>query len=194
MKEKILKLRAMGFSYTQISKELGCSKGTISYHLGNGQKIKSANRRKSNRAKANPLTIKLYEYVSRKHTAKIKKLGVFSSKTLYKRIHWFQQGVNIMTQKLDFTVEDVINKIGECPSCYLTGQLLDLSKPSTYEFDHIIPKSRGGDNSLDNLGVCTKQANQSKRDMTPDEYINLCKQVLEHNGYHVSKISSGDRT
>ena len=48
-KENILKLRAEGKSYRQIEKELGCSKGTISYHLGVGQKnktrIKKNNRR-----------------------------------------------------------------------------------------------------------------------------------------------------
>lgn len=32
MKEKILDLFYRGFSYNQIRKELGCSKGTISYH------------------------------------------------------------------------------------------------------------------------------------------------------------------
>lgn len=32
MKEKILKLRSEGKSYNEIQKELGCSKGTISFH------------------------------------------------------------------------------------------------------------------------------------------------------------------
>ena len=40
MKEKILALREQGKSYNQIQEELGCSKGTISYHLGVGQKAK----------------------------------------------------------------------------------------------------------------------------------------------------------
>jgi len=34
VKEDILKLRKLGFSYNQICKELGCSKGTVSYHCG----------------------------------------------------------------------------------------------------------------------------------------------------------------
>ena len=85
------------------------------------------------------------------------------------------------------SVEDVLKKFGENPVCYLTGQSIDLSKPSTYHLDHIIPRSRGGNNSLDNLGLCTKQANQAKTNMTPDELINLCKVILQHQGYHVSK-------
>lgn len=34
MKEQILELRKQGKSYNEIKKELGCSKGTIAYHLG----------------------------------------------------------------------------------------------------------------------------------------------------------------
>lgn len=86
-----------------------------------------------------------------------------------------------------FTLEDVIDKVGENPLCYLTGQPIDISKPSTYEFDHIIPKSRGGTNQLDNLGVCLKLANRAKDSMTPDEFLNLCKLVVSHlDGTHES--------
>src|ERR1035437_3416711 len=35
MKDKILELRKNGLSYNEISKRLGCSKGTISYHCSN---------------------------------------------------------------------------------------------------------------------------------------------------------------
>ena len=37
-KENIFKLRAEGKSYREIQAELGCSKGTIAYHLGENQK------------------------------------------------------------------------------------------------------------------------------------------------------------
>ena len=53
MKEEILKLRAQGKNYNEISKILGCSKGTISYHCGDGQKEKyreyDRNRKEKNR-------------------------------------------------------------------------------------------------------------------------------------------------
>ena len=39
-KDNIIKLRDQGKSYTEIQKILGCSKGTISFHLGEGQKEK----------------------------------------------------------------------------------------------------------------------------------------------------------
>lgn len=40
-KEEIFRLRAEGKSYNEIAEQLGCSKGTISYHLGYGQKEKT---------------------------------------------------------------------------------------------------------------------------------------------------------
>jgi DNA-binding CsgD family transcriptional regulator len=43
-KENILRLRAEGKSYRQIQEIIGCSKGTIAYHLGSGQKEKTHKR------------------------------------------------------------------------------------------------------------------------------------------------------
>lgn len=44
-KEEIFRLKALGYSYKRIQEELGCSKGTISYHLGAGQKEKTKERK-----------------------------------------------------------------------------------------------------------------------------------------------------
>ena len=44
VKEKILALRQEGHSYNSIMKEVNVSKGTISYHLGEGQKEKTLSR------------------------------------------------------------------------------------------------------------------------------------------------------
>ena len=48
-KENILRLRSEGKSYRQIQAILGCSKGTIAYHLGPGQKDKTKDRTNRNR-------------------------------------------------------------------------------------------------------------------------------------------------
>lgn len=40
-KDNIIKLYAEGKSYREIQKILGCSKGTIAYHIGKGQKEKT---------------------------------------------------------------------------------------------------------------------------------------------------------
>jgi transposase len=48
-KNNIIKLRSQGKTYREIQKELGCSKGTISYHLGEGQKQKTRQRSQKRR-------------------------------------------------------------------------------------------------------------------------------------------------
>lgn len=51
IKDKIFELRKNGCSYKEIQEKLNCSKGTISYHLGIGQKDKVDKRRKDGRNK-----------------------------------------------------------------------------------------------------------------------------------------------
>ena len=51
VKNQIFNLRKKGYSYKKIQQELKCSKGTISYHLGIGQKDKVDKRRKDSRNK-----------------------------------------------------------------------------------------------------------------------------------------------
>lgn len=47
LSENIIRMHGEGISYREIKKELGCSLGTISYHLGDGQKTKTRARSKA---------------------------------------------------------------------------------------------------------------------------------------------------
>lgn len=69
--------------------------------------------------------------------------------------------------------------------CYLTGRKVEFNKRFSYELDHIIPRSRGGDCSFENLGIACVQANQAKRDMTLDEFFQLCIDVVKHNNLKI---------
>jgi hypothetical protein len=51
IKEQIIELKNSGRTYKQIQDKLGCSKGTISYHLGVGQKQKTIDRKRDRRNK-----------------------------------------------------------------------------------------------------------------------------------------------
>lgn len=60
-KDNILKLRAEGKSYNEISKELGCSKGTIAYHVGAGQKEKYHQRSQKRRTEVRAILARIKE-------------------------------------------------------------------------------------------------------------------------------------
>lgn len=187
MKEKILKLQKEGLSYSQIAKQLNCSKSTVCYHCGEGQKEKFSVRQRKNRAKNHPFKSKIANFS--KKTAKVisKKLSCKNTELLRFKIRNFSMSKSHEYQKPTFTVEDVVKKFGDTPKCYLSGESIDINKPRTYHFDHIIPRSKGGDNSIDNLGICTAKANKTKSDMSVDELLMLCKKILETNGFKVNK-------
>lgn len=63
LKDKILELKSKGYSYNQIKAQLGCSKGTICYHVGIGQRNKTGKRRRDGRNKVRKY---LQEYKSQK--------------------------------------------------------------------------------------------------------------------------------
>lgn len=83
-----------------------------------------------------------------------------------------------------FSAKQLLEKIGSDPRCQLTGRPIDLSDGPSYHLDHIIPKTKGGDNSLDNCQILCREANQSKAGLTTEEFLSLCAEVLD---YHKNK-------
>lgn len=86
-----------------------------------------------------------------------------------------------------FTAEELREKLESNPRCYLTGRSVDLLAPATYQLDHIHPASRGGTNELDNCGLVCKPANMAKGNMLHSEFLELCREVLEHHGFTVKR-------
>jgi 5-methylcytosine-specific restriction endonuclease McrA len=189
---QIHQLRSEGKSYREIEKQLGCSKGTICYHLGSDQKAKYTIRRHKSRSKEHPFVKKTQWFKYEKPSKHINKKQTYTTRPLISsKINLFcstRKGAKTMNyNKQNFTVDDVINKFEHSQQCYLTGDKIDINQPRSYHFDHVIPVSRGGDNSIDNLQLATKQANQAKGNMTPDEFLFFCKKVLEHHGFDITK-------
>jgi len=59
--------------------------------------------------------------------------------------------------------------------CALTGRPLGENP----QLDHIIPKTRGGDDSYENSRWLCFEANQSKRNLLDSEFIRLCRETVE---------------
>lgn len=89
--------------------------------------------------------------------------------------------------KEKFGVKEFFEVYGDVTNCYLTGRPIDINDPTTYTFDHKVPTTRNGDNSLENLGICCPEVNDAKGALLPEEFVALCRDVLEHHGYEVRK-------
>lgn len=187
LSEQILDLRKNGYSYRKIAKFLNCSYSIVCRTCDPTQKEKS--RLRVLKKGRHPFHHKMCNFKRINITTNTKPLTKTQNiyKLIQSKILYFTNQKGDIYMKPSFTVQDLLNKFGNNPVCYLTGESIDIYKPRTYHFDHIIPRSRGGTNDIDNLGICTKAANQAKNDMTPDEFFNLCKVILEYNGYQVSK-------
>ena len=166
LKEKILEMREQGFSYNEICGKLNVSKGTVSYHCGKGVKEKQYARQMKPRE----------DWMWKR---------AIIDWELHRDKDWFRKGQPTRKKALS-ELKGVINDVYD-NKCYLTGRELDMENGTNVVFDHKIPKSAGGSNTLENLGLCVKDANQAKSDLTLDELFELCKDILEHNGYEVNK-------
>jgi hypothetical protein len=84
--------------------------------------------------------------------------------------------------------EKTIEIIAESTKCAISGRTL------VFEIGHQdVPSIDRKDSRLGytkrNIQITSALVNKSKGEMTDEEYINVCRQVLEHNGYIVSKKS-----
>lgn len=189
-KEQILKLRQQNKTYSEIANILKCARSVVCYHCGVGQKEKTYQRSLKYNQKIGYLHFinkKIYAFLGTGYQAKNNR--ELNKNKFYRKIASFTKTLKHKGGKMteEVNTKSVLKKIGKTPKCYLTGRPINLNKSSTYQFDHIIPKSKGGTNDLANLGIACKEANIAKHNLYLDDFIKLCQDVLEHNGYQVIK-------
>jgi len=190
---QIKQLRKDGLSYRQIQKELGCAKSTIAYYCNDTEKENVKNRKEKQKkknighfsARQRLDTFKREKYIPRKSKKFAETDNEKSKKKSNMIYHFFRRNNELNEEKFQFN--DIMKKFGDNPKCYLTGRDINWDDPNTFSFDHIVPVSKGGKNTLDNLGLCCFDANQSKKDLSVEEFVSLCKDVLENFGYEVKK-------
>ena len=187
--EDILTLRKQGLSYSKIAKKLNCSKSTISYHLSEGCKDKIKERKKRYREEALWKTLfqdQVSSFRRRKmNTNKINMCTDWNKKfrTACSRF----RTRNKTGLKKKFTYHDAINHLGgTITKCYLTGREIDITKDN-FTLDHIVPVAKGGSCELENMEITIPEANAMKSDLMLDDFLNLCKEILENQGYSIIK-------
>lgn len=191
MKEKILNLRNEGKTYNEIKTILGCSKSTVSYYCGDDQKEKTKKRVSKRRENLIIKKLDTFKYVD-KDKSYYSIPEIKNGKNLNESLRKFQKRDNnsdgYINKEINksFTWNDVIKKFGENTKCYLSGEKINLYE-NNYNFDHIIPSSKGGTNELENLGILHKEVNMMKSNLLIEELFLWCSKILEHNGFTVSK-------
>ena len=66
--------------------------------------------------------------------------------------------------------------------CTVCGEELIINpKGENMQLDHIVPHTRGGTSELSNIVPIHKRCNQSKTDMTMEEYVELCQKIVKNN-------------
>lgn len=61
--------------------------------------------------------------------------------------------------------------------CAVTGRRLDKQNA---HLDHIVSRSKGGDNAISNLRWVHREVNYAKRDLTDEAFLRLCSEVVEY--------------
>jgi 5-methylcytosine-specific restriction endonuclease McrA len=167
MKENILKLKKEypKWGYRKLAKELNLKVGIVRYHLDPQAKEKTRLRKQKSRKNLNQI-------LKRK-------------KDNFQCVEGWRRSPNAITRgraKSLFTAEELKEKITTNPICYLTGRPINLLEPKTYQLDHIVPVAKGGKNELANCGLTCKEANMAKGEMTLEEFLKLCEEVLKNFG------------
>lgn len=94
----------------------------------------------------------------------------------YREAHRKQMAIWRGVHHEDWTEKQLIETYGS--NCYICHKPIDLTLPRQGEGsmeslwpDHVIPTSRGGENTIRNVRPCHRRCNQDKSNLTYEEYL-----------------------
>lgn len=184
--EQIRKLRdEKKLTIKKICEKLNISKYTFEYWYRN-KKDWNAKRMRVFRSTVNG---KIQTFVNRKerkqkppektYTIKIENLR----KQIWKRVKKMANA-KTTTDKAGLATA-LLEKFTKEPFCYISGEKIDLTELHTWQIDHITPISKGGLNTIENLGLVSKMSNRFKHSLTLEELEILSRKFLEKRGFKV---------
>jgi 5-methylcytosine-specific restriction endonuclease McrA len=134
----------------------------------------------------------------RRHESEVKKRWYAKKKTsgeclkckqpatvkMYCAEHWFVIIVRAGFKNIELVepLKALLEKQNH--QCALTGRKLQIGINAS--IDHIIPRSKGGKDTIDNLQWVDLDVNFSKSDLSQDEFINLAKEIVEHASRNIT--------
>lgn len=204
-REELKAMHESGLSYNKIREITGLSKSTISWHLSKKARSKvieyRAKKRKNSICwKLSRKTDHFLEKTKEKKQTKASKekpKRAFENKSIvFKRVakkdtignmtreFGYKDLLKHLGYKGEFTDEALANWEAKCA---YSGRKLNLLDSTSYSLDHIEPRSKGGTNDMENCALTSKEANMAKSDLSKDEFLKLCEDVLKHNGYKVEE-------
>jgi len=186
LNKKIIALRQKQYSFRQIAKQLNCSISTVSYALRKKTRDKAKKKFDDIPSYIRKIRKKIYSFKNPR-IPKNEKPAWYISKSPRQISKSISAKASRFQRTMTFNYKDVYKKYGDHFPCALTGRPIDFHKPETYEYDHIQPLSRGGENTLSNLQILCPEANQAKGSLTDQEFIELCKEVVIHTGHRIYK-------
>jgi|TARA_R100000482_G_C5113305_1_gene141682 5-methylcytosine-specific restriction endonuclease McrA len=186
LNKQIIALRKKGLPFSKIAKQLKCSISTVSYALRKKTRIKSKQKQDKLPKHKKTITNKIYSFKNTPTPKQNKKLW-YINKTPRQISKAISTKASTFQRSMTFNYKDVYRKYGDHFPCALTGRPLNFKDPDTYEYDHILPTSRGGENTLDNMQIVCPEVNRAKQNLTDQEFIDLCKEVVIHAGHKIYK-------
>jgi 5-methylcytosine-specific restriction endonuclease McrA len=82
--------------------------------------------------------------------------------------------------------ESVVKERGSI--CHVCGSptSYEIGSPDTLSLDHLLPMSRGGNNSKENVAPAHRRCNQNRTNMTLDEFDGWLKKVIKYRSLYES--------